>query len=66
MKALLTLRAAPRNNSTYGQNVIDEIAAPGTSATAGMASRTNHYVQPKIAKIMILYFIIYNSLEVTS
>jgi hypothetical protein len=64
MKALLTLRAAPRNNSAYSQNIIDDVAAPGSAATAGMASWANHYVQSKISKLMILYFIIYKSLEV--
>jgi hypothetical protein len=58
VKALLALWAAPRNNSTYGQNIVDEVAAPGTAATTGMASRTDHYVRSKIAKLMIFYFII--------
>jgi hypothetical protein len=63
MKALLTLRTAPRNNSAYSQNIIDDVAAPGAAATAGMASWANHYVQSKISKLMVLYFIIYKSLE---
>jgi hypothetical protein len=46
--------------------MIDDVAAPGTSATAGMASWANHYVESKIAKKTILYFIIYNSMEVTA
>jgi hypothetical protein len=66
VKALLTLRAAPGNNSTYSQGIIDEVAAPGAAAAAGMASRTNHYVGSKIAKKMILYFIIYDLLQVTA
>jgi hypothetical protein len=63
VKALLTLRAAPGNNSAYSQNIIDDVAAPGSAATAGMASWANHYAQSKISKLMILYFIIYKSLE---
>jgi hypothetical protein len=66
VKAFLTLRAAPRNNSTYGQDIIDEVAAPGAAATAGMASWANHYVGSKIAKKMMLCFIIFNSLQVTA
>ena len=58
MKAFLTLWATPGNNSTYGQYVIDEVAAPGAPPTVEMANRTDHYVQSKIAKLMILYFII--------
>jgi hypothetical protein len=66
VKALLTLRAAPGNNSTYREDIIYDVAAPGAAATAGMASWANHYVESKIAKKMILYFIIYNSMEVTA
>jgi hypothetical protein len=66
VKALLTLWAAPGNNSTYGQEIIYDVAAAGAAATARMASWANHYVQSKIAKIMILYFIIYNSLDFTA
>jgi hypothetical protein len=66
MKAFLTLRAAPGNNSTYTQEVIDEVATPRAPATAGMASRTNHYVRSKIAKLMIFYFIILKLPEVTA
>jgi hypothetical protein len=66
VKAFLTLRAPPGHNSTYREDIIYDVAAPGAAATAGMASWANHYVESKIAKKMILYFIIYNSMEVTA
>jgi hypothetical protein len=66
VKALLTLRAAPGNNSTCAQDIIDDVAAPGAAATVTMTSRTNHDAQSKIPKVMTLYFIIYESLEVTA